>query len=397
MPCRQTPQILIVLGAVVPGQISGGDELVTNLAAAWYAAHRNVLVLTTQEGRARALDAGVPEGRIQTVSSLSGRAVPVTLTYALRSFALAWAAMKFTRTRRESVTLFAASFYLPDMAAVAGALLAGADEWVLSWQLPIPPPWIHYEDVNTSNSRTRLPRYGQSLSYVSQQLALALFRRRGKLLVVPSEYMAREAKARGVRDDRIAISRYGIDPAAIEAAEEGPRDGFSVIFLGRFHPQKGVEDLPRIWRRVRERLPDATLGVIGGGNAAIERRVRAELQGLGVTFVGVRTGAEKYRLLSRAKVLAFPSHYESWGHVVLEAMACGLAVVGYEIPSTVAAFGEAVLYCPVGDTDGFGEAIADLLEHADLRRQFVELGARIVPNHAWRSVADDLLEQIDHA
>jgi glycogen(starch) synthase len=158
-----------------------------------------------------------------------------------------------------------------------------------------------------------------------------------------------------------------------------------------------VEDLPRIWRRVRERLPDATLGVIGGGNAAIERRVRAELQGLGVTFVGVRTGAEKYRLLSRAKVLAFPSHYESWGHVVLEAMACGLAVVGYEIPSTVAAFGEAVLYCPVGDTDGFGEAIADLLEHADLRRQFVELGARIVPNHAWRSVADDLLEQIDHA
>jgi glycosyltransferase involved in cell wall biosynthesis len=389
-----TPSILLVLGAVVRTGISGGDELVTNLAAAWRAAGREVLLLTTKEGRDHALAVGFPADGIQTVRSFRHRGIPVTVTYALRAFTLWRAAARITRAHRGHMSVFATSFFLPDMAAVAGALLAQAEQWVLSWQLVIPPPWIRYDDANAPRTRGRLPRYGQSLSYLSQQSALALFRRRGTLLVVPSRQMADEATLRRVPPDRVAIVRYGIDSAAVATAGGGTRDGFSVVFLGRFHAQKGLDDLPRIWLRVRERRPDATLGIIGGGNDVIERRLRAELAQLDVTFLGVTTGEEKYRLLSRAKVLAFPSHYESWGHVVLEGMACRLAVVGYEIPSSLEAFGDAILYRPLGDADGFGDAIADLLEDDDLRRRYVAKGAAIVANHEWRPIADDLLERI---
>jgi glycosyltransferase involved in cell wall biosynthesis len=144
---------------------------------------------------------------------------------------------------------------------------------------------------------------------------------------------------------RIGLIENGITVCAAEPAlpllEYGPRP--RIVVLGRVHPVKNLElaiaaliELRRV-----EKTQDATLLIVGPERGELESalgsygaRLRAEAQAaLGeaaaqaVRFVGLLTGEAKQRLLRSADVLWLTSHMESFGNVVLEALAAGTQVV----------------------------------------------------------------------
>jgi glycosyltransferase involved in cell wall biosynthesis len=113
-----------------------------------------------------------------------------------------------------------------------------------------------------------------------------------------------------------------------------------------------------------------------------------------ISFLGPLTGDAKYRALLSASIFVFPSRYESFGHVVLEAMACGLPVIGYDIPSSKEAFGRAVYYVPFGDTASFAAAVVRLLKNEELRQVFASQGIRLARSLDWESIALGILDAI---
>jgi glycosyltransferase involved in cell wall biosynthesis len=389
--------LLVVVGSLARAGVSGGDVLALKLAASHAARGGDVVVLTTADARQAALDSGIPPKNVVATRSWSG--LPLSFAYLLRAVRLFVLAARIVRRSGRRVHVLTSSVFPPDTLAAFGAARAGA-EWTLSWQLAIPRPSVRYEHVLRAGRR-RIPRYGQLLSYVSQAATLALLRRLDGSALVANADIAEAAARAGVRRARVVTAVYGIDRELVADADamRSETSGPSVVFLGRFHPQKGLEDLPQIWQLVLNRCPSARLAIVGGGGGRTESRLRATCAAFGdsVSFLGIRAGAEKYAVLARGKVFAFPSRYESWGHVVLEAMACGLAVVGYDLPSSRAAFGDAMLYVPLGDVRAFAEAVSALLEDDAARAELVAAGRALAARHEWGEVARRMLDDLEAA
>ena len=121
-------------------------------------------------------------------------------------------------------------------------------------------------------------------------------------------------------------------------------DDRMVLFVGRIEPLKGVETLIRAMSslKLQERKRPVHLAVIGGDPAASAREMTAEMRRLQrlcddlhveqtVIFLGKRRQDTLQYYYSAAEVAVMPSHYESFGMVALEAMACGTPVIASEV------------------------------------------------------------------
>ena len=124
-----------------------------------------------------------------------------------------------------------------------------------------------------------------------------------------------------------AIIPNGVDvPAEVHhASSEGP---LRVVFLGRLHPIKAVENL--IDAIARARVP-ATLTLAGAGDPDYERALAHRITTLGLEgrarMIGAVAGDAKRRLFEEADVLVIPSFRESFSIVVVEALAHGVPVL----------------------------------------------------------------------
>jgi glycosyltransferase involved in cell wall biosynthesis len=149
------------------------------------------------------------------------------------------------------------------------------------------------------------------------------------LLHATSESEADSLRALGFRQP-IAVVANGIDcTPALPRAE--PCDGRArrLLYLGRMHVKKGLENLLRAWALVR---PAGWLLSIAGldedGYASRLHALAAALElGSSVEFPGPKLGPEKWRYLASGTAFVHPSFSENFGIAVAEAMAAGLPVI----------------------------------------------------------------------
>ncbi len=200
----------------------------------------------------------------------------------------------------------------------------------------------------------RLP----SLHYwASQQLGLRWFRRceRKRLFYVHPDQKPRLLRM-GYREEELVYISNGVDVARADAITEQPKQ-YDVVWTGRVHAQKGIEDLLATLAHLAREMPDFKAVLIGKVKERLEPRVRELGLERHVTFSGYVSEDEKFRLLKCSRLFLMPSRYESWGIVVGEALACEIPVLAYHLDCYPAVFGELVRYVPCFDAERYrGEA-----------------------------------------
>ena len=122
------------------------------------------------------------------------------------------------------------------------------------------------------------------------------------------------------------------DGNAVRSRLNIPPEADVVLFVGRFAPLKGIDLLIEATADLKDRFPDLHLLVVGGDGADAQstRSLQQTARDLGVfsrvTFAGRIGHRALPAFYSAADLLALPSHYESFGLVVLESLACGTPV-----------------------------------------------------------------------
>jgi glycosyltransferase involved in cell wall biosynthesis len=190
------------------------------------------------------------------------------------------------------------------------------------------------------------------------------------------------------------IPQFGVDPemfAPPASPEAAAARRFTVGYLGRLVPEKGLLDLVEAVAG----LPAVCLRLVGDGvlRPAIERRA-AEL-GLGPRLeLRPAVGSTAVpATLAELDALALPSRTtaswkEQFGRVLIEAMSCGVPVVGSssgEIPNVI---GDAGLVFPEGDVPALRERLARLAESPDLRAALARRGrARALAEFTQAAIA----------
>lgn len=179
-----------------------------------------------------------------------------------------------------------------------------------------------------------------------------------------------------------------------------------IMFLGRFEePRKGLGILLEAMPRIVSKFPQVELLIAGGGSVdnLVERLRQAGLThaiGLGPSQANVRilgrvADEDKARALSASDIYIAPNTGgESFGIVLVEAMAAGAAVVASDIPAfaAVGQNGFSAALFPNGDALGLANEVCELLGNPQERKSLAERGAQRSRDFDWNTVTDQVEE-----
>jgi glycosyltransferase involved in cell wall biosynthesis len=191
-------------------------------------------------------------------------------------------------------------------------------------------------------------------------------------------------------------------PISREAATVNVREHFSIgapfiLSVGDLQPRKNQIGLIKAFARIIRAYPQLKQNLVLAGKATwFADRVREAARDSGVAdriqFFGFVSDADLLQLYNACDLFAFPSFYEGFGLPVLEAMACGRAVVSSNtssLPEVVD--GAAILFDPYA-VDEIARAMSDLLLDPELRARMERLGLQRAAHFSWQKTAQRTLE-----
>lgn len=209
--------------------------------------------------------------------------------------------------------------------ATEGPLGRAARQWCLRHDLPF-----------TTAYHTRFPQFLQAMYRVPEAWTYASmrrFHREAAVVMAPTATVAAELNRHGI--GKVELWTRGVDTEAFRPLSPPPLDLPRPIFLhvGRVSVEKNIGDF------LMADLPGSKVVAGEGPALAMLRRRYPETH-----FLGILPQDELARLYSMADVFVFPSRSDTFGLVLLEALACGTPVAAYPVPGPLDVLG----HSPVG-------------------------------------------------
>ena len=234
------------------------------------------------------------------------------------------------------------------------------------------------------------------------RLKLPRVARKADAIITPSETIKSEVcEHLGIAAEKVFVipeaarrSFYRASHEESDAVRERlDVNGDFVLFVGTIEPRKNVLSLVRAF----EQLDSSHLQLVIAGkrgwlsqefdayvaSSAIRERIR---------FTGHLTDDELRALYSSCTIFVYPSLYEGFGLPLLEAMACGAAVVTSDVPGIVETVGEVAQLVSPGDIHDIAQGMKNLIENVEEREQRSLAGRRHAEVFSWRHTAKATLE-----
>ncbi|MBR5453942.1 MAG: glycosyltransferase [Clostridia bacterium] len=161
-------------------------------------------------------------------------------------------------------------------------------------------------------------------------------------------------------------------------SESAALGGFRIVSAGRLHPVKNFSSLIRVFAKISEKIPEASLTIVGGGEE--EGKLKAEIKKLGledrITVTGMVSADKVREYMLSSDIYLMTSHTECFPMVLLEASSVGLPLISYDVPvgpRAIIAEGENGYLIPYGDETAMADKAAALLSD---RETLLRLGKR---------------------
>lgn len=207
-----------------------------------------------------------------------------------------------------------------------------------------------------------------------------------------------ELQRKGFSPERVAIlPQLGVDPERFKPREGAPSSPWTIGYAGRLVPEKGIDVLLGAASKLEGEF---RLKLLGAGPLADD--LKALAQRLGVEerteFLGAVPHGEVAGFFQTLDVLVLPSvttrqWAEQFGHVIIEAMACALPVVGSRSGAIPEVVGETGLLFPEGDAAALRDCLIRLRDDQGLSRDLGERGRqRVLKRYTWDQIARSTLD-----
>ncbi len=165
------------------------------------------------------------------------------------------------------------------------------------------------------------------------------------------------------------------NPLSIVPKSVSPLTEKRVIAVGRYYQEKGFDLLLESWSKVCKACPDWRLEIFGDGDKENYEAIRDKL-GIPASccILNGRTNHIEKEYLN-SSIFVCSSRFEGFGMVIVEAMACGLAVVSFDCPwgpGSIIADGEDGILVENGRVDLLADALISLIADADKRKALAQ-------------------------
>ena len=200
------------------------------------------------------------------------------------------------------------------------------------------------------------------------------------------------------RVDQVHVIPYGIDSSMLSFSNGCAREKYEILFVGRISRQKGLDLLVQAMQEIVSFIPEAELIVVGPPSTHEGRKIMRLLQeeiaelrlNDHIHFMGGLDADQTRRMFERATVFVAPSRFESFGIVLLEAMASGIPIVASDIPPFREVAGCAAMYFRT--ISELVDGVVGLISDERLRATLVSRGSARVKDYTWERINERVMQ-----
>lgn len=185
----------------------------------------------------------------------------------------------------------------------------------------------------------------------------------------------------------------GVDTNHFTPGEENYKFSNEILFVGRIEPRKGLQFLIDAFPKVKKEIPEAKLTIAGGGYKKIKLNIPLEVKD-SIKFLGFVAPKDLPQIFRRASLFISPAITgESFGIVLIEAMASGTPVIASDIPGYRCVIEDEKngLLVPPGNPAGIARTIIRVLNDNNLRNSLIEEGFKSAERYSWDKVSREVL------
>jgi len=216
-----------------------------------------------------------------------------------------------------------------------------------------------------------------------------------RMTFCPTSSTRHELETRGFHS--VAVWSRGVDSERFHPAKRDlalrkklgiAPDDIVLAYAGRLAAEKNLEMLAEAWRTLPERERCRLLFI---GDGPLRRRLESQAGSRGI-FTGYRHGDELADLYASADLFVFPSVTETFGNVILEAMASGLPAIGFAVqgPRDIIDDGRTGRLVAAVQADSLRQAMSELIVDRQRRREMGTLARRYAEAHSWERIMGGL-------
>lgn len=288
--------------------------------------------------------------------------------------------------------------FKPDVVHLVTPATLGAVGFYYVDQHEIPCISSYHTDLTSYASQYQMP-YLETLIDATNKL---IYNRTDRVLA-PSKSSKKQLKRAGVRN--VGIFGRGVDTNLFNPKHKSKRSEVltkhgldpekkTIMFSGRLAEEKSIPILIEAFKAFYKDY-DLQLMIVGDG--PLKKTLSKQLKKTPHVFTGMHKGEDYAELFGAADIFAFPSKTETFGQVVLEAMASGLPVLGFDAPGVRDLVVDQVsgLLAPEHDNDGFKASLKKLLDNPQEAQSYGEAGREEATKRSWTNILDELIAEYE--
>lgn len=238
------------------------------------------------------------------------------------------------------------------------------------------------------------------VSYFAQRISFSMIKRFADLIVAVNLSLKSDLEKQGFSRVKIEVNPNGVDVNYFKNLKPITRKMYDAVFLGRLHPSKGIFDLAPIWREVCSEKGNAKLVIIGSGQKKMEYELKEKVRKMNlqpnIEILGYLKDDEAYGIINASRVFILPSYEEGFGIVALEAMACGVPVVAWDLPVYHEVFPKGIVKVPLGNFKKFADEVLMLLNDPELYEKLRGDAISTASKYDWDRVAEREVELMNY-
>lgn len=360
---KNKPTIYIFSHNVEPNGISGGETILIETFKRLTRHFKKIVVYTWQPGK----DVYVQYGLQNVTYRLSH--LPILpnfyLSFILRILYGFWLGLTLHIPNSRDTYLYFSSDFWPDALPVILLKLRFPKAIFLSnFYLAAPNPFYGFDE---QKKRLHIPTLRGLAFYIMQKPVYWFSQLYADFIFITSEPdVDRFSKQKA--NNNFFVVKGGVNVASIEKFKKlhhFTHKKYDAVFMGRFHPQKGVLELLDIWKEVVRKKTHVQLIMIGDGQ--LMGKVKEKIKELGLEKNAQLAGyifdaPQRYTIFNQSKIVLHPAVYDSGGMAAAEAMAFGIPAVSFDLLALKTYYPKGMIKVVPGNKKVFAQKIVELLQ-----------------------------------
>ena len=224
----------------------------------------------------------------------------------------------------------------------------------------------------------------------------------------PSTITAAQLKDQGYPNVKIwprGVDHHHFKPAKVkdwakheaQAKFKLEKNKLTILYVGRLATEKSLDVLIDTLKEIPPHLLyKLQVNIVGDGPMRQEIKKQTKKYDLPINLLGFQQGDNLSLLYQAGDIFFFPSATETFGNVVLEALASGLPVIGAKaggVKDLVKQAHNGIL-CPPGEVEAFVDALLFLINNASVRQYYAKNARAFALKQSWDQIMAELLEEL---